>query len=67
MDRHIDRSGGVVGRYGVGQRNLKMKMLLEFCLGKELCVLNAWFSRMEKRKLTFRLSENEIEIAFVLI
>ena len=35
VGRHID---GVHGGHGVGQRNLEGKMLLEFCLEKELCV-----------------------------
>ena len=32
-----------------------MRMLLEFCLEKELCMLNTWFKREEKRKVTFRM------------
>ena len=35
---HIDCFDGVCGGYGVGQRNLEGRMLLEFCLEKELCV-----------------------------
>ena len=42
-------------------------MSLEFCLGKELCVSNTWFKREEKRKVTFRMGENETEFDFVLI
>ena len=42
-------------------------MLLEFCLEKELCVSNTWFKRVEKRKVKFRVGENETEINFVLI
>ena len=42
-------------------------MLLEFFLEKELCVSNTWFEREEKRKVTFRIGENETEIDFVLI
>ena len=42
-------------------------MLLEFSIEKELCVSNMWFKREEKRKVTFRLGENETEIDFVLI
>ena len=42
-------------------------MLLEFCLEKELCVSNTWIKREEKRKVTFRIGENETEIDFVLI
>ena len=38
VGRHIDGLYGVHGGYGVGQRSLEGRMLLEFCLAKELCV-----------------------------
>ena len=38
VGRHIDGFDGVHGGYGVGQRNLERRMLLEFCLKKESCV-----------------------------
>ena len=44
VGRHIDGCCGVLGRYGVGQRNLEGRMLLEFCLEKELWVLIAWIT-----------------------
>ena len=59
VGRHIDGHGGAQGRYGAGQRNLEGRMLLEFCLEKELCVSNTWFKREEKRKGTIRMGENE--------
>ena len=62
VGRHIDSFDGVHGGYGVGQRNLEGRMLLEFCLDKELCASNTWFKREEKRKVTFRMGENETEI-----
>ena len=34
---------------------------------KELCVSSTWFKREEKRKVTFRIGDNETEIDFVLI
>ena len=37
---HIDEFNGVDGRYCVGQSNSEGRMLLEFCLKKELFVLN---------------------------
>ena len=40
-----DFSGNVDGiyrGYGIGQRNLEGRMLLWFCLDKELCVHNTW-------------------------
>ena len=58
VGRHIDGLHGVHGWYGVGQRNLEGRMLLEFCLEKELCESNRWSKREEKRKVTFRMGEN---------
>ena len=46
--RHIDRFYGVHSMYGVGRRNLEGRMLLEFCLKKELCVSDTWFKREEE-------------------
>ena len=40
-------------------------MLLEFCLEKELRVSNTLFKREEKRKVTFRIGENETKMDFV--
>ena len=51
VGKHIDSFDGVYGGYGVGQRNLEGRMLLEFCLEKQLCVSNTWFKREEKRKV----------------
>ena len=34
-------------------------MLLEFYMEKELCVPNTWLKREEKRKVIFRMGENE--------
>ena len=67
VGRHIDGFDWVHGVYGVGQRNLERRMLLEFSLVKELCVSNTWFKRKEKRKVTFRMGENDTKIDFVLI
>ena len=61
---HFD---GVHGGYGVGQRNLEGRLLLEFCLEKELTMSNIWFRKEEKWKVIFRMGENETEIEFVLI
>ena len=55
------------GGYGVCQRNLEERMLLEFCLEKELCESNTWFRREERWKVTFRIGENETRMDFVSI
>ena len=67
IGRHIDGLEGMCGGHGVGQSNLEGRMLLQFCLEKELCVSNSWFKRVEKRKVTFRMGVNETEVNFVLI
>ena len=38
--RHIDGFDWFHGGYGVGNRNLQLRMLLEHCLMKKLCVKN---------------------------
>ena len=43
IGRHIYGFDEVHGGYGVGERNLEVRMLLEFCLVKELCVSSTWF------------------------
>ena len=45
----------------------RKKVLIKFCLEKELCVSNTWLKREEKRKVISRKGENETEIDFVLI
>ena len=49
VGRHVDGFDGVRGQYCVGQRNAEGRMLLEFCLEKELCASKTWFKRQEKR------------------
>ena len=69
IGRHIDRG------YGVGQRKLEGKLLLEFCLRKVLCVSDTWFrregsrgrEREGSRKVIFRMGENETKTDFVMI
>ena len=36
--------------------------MFEFCLEEELCLSNTWIKREGKRKMTFRMGENETEI-----
>ena len=52
IGRNIDDFVGVHGGYCIGQKNFEGGILLEFCLGKELCVLHTWFMREENRKVT---------------
>ena len=40
VGRHFDGFDGVHLGYGLSERNMEGRMLLEFCLKKELCVSN---------------------------
>ena len=42
MGRHIVEIDGDSRGCGVGKTNFERRMLLEFCLDKELCVSNTW-------------------------
>ena len=55
VGRHIDVFDWVHGGHGVGQRNLEGRMLLKFCLDKELCVSNTLFMEEKRRKVTYRI------------
>ena len=65
VGRHIARFDGVRGGYGVGQRNSEGRMLS--VLSGEGIMSNAWSTREEKRKVMFRMGENETEIDLMLI
>uniref|UniRef100_A0A0L8H466 Endonuclease/exonuclease/phosphatase domain-containing protein n=1 Tax=Octopus bimaculoides TaxID=37653 RepID=A0A0L8H466_OCTBM len=58
---------GVHGGNGIGERNVEGRMLLEFCDEKQLCMVNTWFRKTEKRKVTFSAGGNETEIDFMLV
>ena len=67
VGEEIEGFEGVRGGNGIGQRNAKGRMLLEFCDEKELCVANTWFKKTDKRKITFNSGNNESKIDFILI
>ena len=66
VGRRIDGFEGVHGGYGIDERNVLERRLLEFCDKKELCVANMWFEK-EQRKIAYSMGGNETEIDFVLI
>ena len=50
ISRHIDGFDGVLGGYGVGQRNLEGRMLLEFCLERNyVCQIHVLRERKRGR------------------
>ena len=50
VGKQIDGFDGVHGGLNVGERNVKGRLLLEFCDGKDLCVANTWFKKKKNVK-----------------
>ena len=67
VGEEIEGFQGVRGGNGIGKRNAEGRMLLEFCDEKELCMVNTWFKKTDKRKITFKSGNNESEIDFILV
>ena len=58
---------GIHGGYGIGKRNVEGRMSLDFCVQKELCVVNTWYKKRDERKVTYSSGGNDTEIDFVLV
>ena len=58
---------GFHGENRIAKRNAEGRMLLEFCDKRELCVVNTWFKKTDKRKITVKSGTNESEIDFILV
>ena len=48
VGKRIEGHEGVHGGNGIGERNVEVEMLLEFCDEKKLCVAITWFRKGEK-------------------
>ena len=58
VGKRIEGYEGMHRGNGIEERNVEVKMLLEFCDEKELCVANIiWFRKEEKRKVTYSAGE----------
>ena len=57
----------VHGEDGVGKRNAEGRRLLEFCDERELWVVNTWFKKTDKSKITYSAGGCGTEIDFVLV
>ena len=66
VGKNVDGFEGVHRGNRIGERNLKDRMLLEFCGQKDLCVENTWFKKKEKRKVTYSSGDSKIKIDFFL-
>ena len=60
--RRIDGFEGVHGRYGIGERNVEERRLIEFCDKKKLCVANTCFEKKEQRKITCNMMEMKLRL-----
>ena len=49
----VDRGGGVVGPFGVGNRNANGESLLEVCVANRLIIGNTWFVKKLNHKWTW--------------
>ena len=59
--------GGIHGGYATGKRNVEGRMLLDFCVQKELCLANTWYKKRDERKVTYSSGGNDTEIDSVLV
>ena len=57
---------GIYEGSGIGKRNAEGRRSPEFCYEKELCVVNIWFYKADKRKITYSAGRCETGIDFVL-
>ena len=48
------RDGMEVGSFGLGTRNDRGQMLVDFCKRKKLAVMNTWFMHEKRRRYTWR-------------
>ena len=67
IGKKVDGFEGVHGGFRIGKRNLEGRLLLEFCVEKDLCVSNSWFKKKDSRKVTFNGRCSGTEIDFVLM
>ena len=67
IGKEVDGFEGVHGGFGIGKRNLEGRLLLEFCVEKDLRVGNSWFKKKDSRKVTFNGGCSGTEIDFVLM
>ena len=44
----------VTGRYGLGKRNERGQMLVEFCKRNNLCITNTWYRQSKRRIYTWK-------------
>ena len=66
----LDKVGILMDLKGVWHRSdkfIRKNVIRVLCREGITCVPDTWFKREGRRKVTFRMGENETEIDFVLI
>lgn len=48
------KDGNVIGGYGLGRRNNRGKMMVDFCRRNKLAVINTWYKHHERRRYTWK-------------
>ena len=67
IGKEVDGFEVVHGGFGIGKRNVEGRLLLEFCVEKNLCVGNSCFKRKDSKRVIFNGRYSGTEIDFVLI
>ena len=52
IGKRIDGFEGAHGGYGIGERNVEGRRLLDFCNEREFGVANTWFKRSKEKQHT---------------
>ena len=65
VGRNIDGFHEVHGGYSIGERHQERRMPLELYDAKQLCIVNIWSRKADKRKIAYASGCSKSEIDFV--
>jgi hypothetical protein len=71
MNGHVgekaDGFESVHGSNGCGERNVQGEILLEFADAMELAVLNTWFKKDVKKRVTYESGGSKSQVSYILV